>query len=85
MRSQDFENYLTGYLCWKYDRYIRNDSTFSFQNKLWKITGGVIGTLRQRQVKIHLYEDQSFSAFFGQYKLEYVEIISPKRRWKSVS
>jgi transposase len=72
-------------LCWKYDRYIRNDSTFSFQNKLWKITGGVIGTLRQRQVKIHLYEDQSFSAFFGQYKLEYVEIISPKRRWKSVS
>ena len=68
-------------LCWKYERYVKADSTFHFNGKRWKITGGAIGNLRSQQVKVHLYEDGGFAAFFGHSKLSYTEVFAPRRKW----
>lgn len=70
-------------LCWKYDRHVRHDTTFSFAGSLWKITGGVIGSFRRKQIKIHLYEDGSFCAFYGHFRLATVEVVKSRRKWRS--
>lgn len=76
---------LDNIFCLKYTRQVRNDHTIWFDSHLYKIAQQSYGSLRKKNVAIHVYNDGSLGLFYGHLKLEFSEIKLPKRRWKAIA
>lgn len=67
--------------CIKHTRSVRSDHTVSFDSKLYKLTNREYGSLRKKEVTIHVYEDGSLAFYFGHLKLDHEIVPPPKRIW----
>lgn len=68
--------------CIKYTRQIHSDHTVHFENQQYRITDRTMGSLRKKDISIHVYENGSISMYYGHLKLEYEVIKRPTRQWK---
>jgi len=67
--------------CLKYTRQIHNDHTVNFNAKNYKIMDRRFGSLRKKEVTIHVHQDNSLALYYGHIKLEHELIVPPKRNW----
>jgi len=77
---QSHEN-LDEIFCIKHTRQIRSDHTVHFENQLYKITNRSYGSLKKKDVSIHVYEDASIAFYYGHIRLDYKLVTLPARRW----
>lgn len=68
--------------CIKYTRQIHSDQTVQFDNQLYKITDRRYGSLKKKEVTIHVYETGGLALYFGHIRLTFEHVIKPKRRWE---
>jgi hypothetical protein len=71
--------------CLKYLRQIRSDHTLSFENRLYKVTDRRYGSLKKKDAAVHVYNDGALALFCGHLKLEFSEVVLPKRNWKRMA
>lgn len=67
--------------CLKYHRLVANDNAVSYGNQRYKILDRHLGSLRQKEVTVHEYQDGSVGLFYGHLRLTTELIVPPKRRW----
>lgn len=75
-----YEN-LDEIFCIKHIRQIQSDHTVSFGGDRYKVTDRRYGSLKKKEVTIHLYENRPISLYYGHIKLEHQLIVPPKRVW----
>lgn len=68
-------------LCLKFWRTVRKDHTVSYENRLYKILGGGLGSLAGKDVTAHLDEQGGVAWFYGHARLETKVVTKPTRRW----
>jgi hypothetical protein len=68
--------------CIKHTRQIYSDHTVHFDNQLYRIKDRSMGSLRKKEISIHVYENGSIALFYGHLKLDYEIIKRPTRQWK---
>ena len=56
--------------CMKHQRKVRNDQTIYYNNVLYKITGGIVGNLRGKEITLVESAKGSLLAFYGHIQLE---------------
>lgn len=81
-RALDPNENLDEIFCLKYIRQIRNDQTVSFGGRRYKVTDRRWGSLRKKEVSLHIYTDHSLAMYYGHIKLEYELITPPVRVWE---
>jgi transposase len=80
-----YEN-LDQIFCIKHIRQIHSDHTVRFENQLYKITDRQFGSLKKKDIVIHIYENDTIAMYYGHIKLEYQIVVLPQRRWiKSIA
>lgn len=67
--------------CIKHTRQIRSDQTILFDNQLYKIKDRQYGSLKKKDVSVHVYENGSIGLYFGNIKLDFELVIKPARKW----
>jgi len=67
--------------CTKHWRTVRSDNTVSFENRCYRILDTEMGSLRQKDVAIHIYADGSHAWYFGNIRLNTEKVRKPIRRW----
>jgi transposase len=72
---------LDNIFCIKHERQVRSDNTITFENQIYKILDRHYGSLKKKDVTVHVYEDMTIAIYFGHIKLEHELVILPKRRW----
>ena len=71
--------------CIKHTRQIHSDQTVHFDGQLYKISARQFGTLRKKDISVHVYEDGSLALYYGHIKLENELVTKPKRNWTKSS
>lgn len=77
---------LDNIFCIKHARQIRSDHTVTFENQFYKILDRQYGSLKKKDITVHVYEDGTIAMYLGHIKLEHEPVVLPKRRWmKSIA
>jgi transposase len=76
------EENLDEIFCLKHTRQVHNDHTVSFEGKQYKVTDRRYGSLRKKEITIHIHEDGSLALYFGHIKLEHELVVAPRRKWQ---
>ena len=72
--------------CIKHTRQIYSDHTVTFENQTYKVQDRQYGSLKKKEVSIHVYENGSIAMYFGHIKLDHELVVRPKRQWmKSIA
>jgi transposase len=80
-----YEN-LDQIFCIKHIRQIHSDHTVRFENQIYKVTDRQFGSLKKKDIAIHIYENNSIELYYGHIKLEFNKVELPLRRWiKSIA
>lgn len=61
---------LDNIFCMKHQRKVRNDQTIFYNNVLYKITGGIVGSLRGKEITLVESSKGPLLAFYGHIQLE---------------
>jgi transposase len=69
-RRLDPQENLDNIFCMKHLRKVRNDQTIFYDNILYKITGGIVGTLRGKEITLIERPNGPLQAFYGHLPLE---------------
>jgi hypothetical protein len=75
-----YEN-LDEIFCIKHTRQIHSDHTVHFENQIYKVTDRQYGSLKKKDIVIHIYGNGSLALFYGHIKLEFQKVELPSRRW----
>lgn len=67
--------------CLKYTRQIHNDHTVNFEGQNYKILNRYMGSLRKKDVTVHVSEKGEISMYYSHIKLEVELIRRPTRTW----
>jgi len=67
--------------CIKYTRQIRSDHTVHFENQLYKVKDRQYGSLKKKDISIHVYENGSIALYYGHIRLDHELVTKPKRQW----
>ena len=77
---QSYED-LSQIFCIKHERHMRSDHTIHFENNLYKVKPLSFGSLKNKKIMVHVYEDFTIAMYYGHIKLEIEKIVKPTRRW----
>lgn len=78
-RKLTLDENLDEIFCIKHTRQIRNDQTVVFENHLYRLKDRRYGSLKGKDVSIHVYESGSIAMYFGHIKLDHELIVLPNR------
>jgi transposase len=68
-------------LCIKHMRQIYGDHTVQFENHTYRVKDRQYGSLKKKDVTVHVYENGSLALYLGHIKLDHELVTKPKRRW----
>lgn len=69
-------------LCYKFKRIVNRGHQISFNNQAYTLNPGKSGSLWNKQIVIHQYQDESFACFYNDRKLEYTHVKPRLRNWR---
>jgi transposase len=76
-----YEN-LDEIFCIKHTRQIRSDHTVHFENQLYKVNDRQYGSLKKKDITVHVYENGSIALYYGHIRLAHELVAKPKRQWE---
>ena len=68
--------------CVKHTRQIRSDHTVHFENRLYRVKDRQYGSLKKKDIAVHVYENGSIALYYGHIKLVHELVAKPKRQWE---
>lgn len=73
---------LDNIFCMKHLRKVRNDQTIYFDNVLYRISGGIVGTLRGKEITLIVRPKGAIEAFYGHLPLQLKAVPRMGKAWK---